>query len=156
MLPHHNLRAYQFLFIASLHWRFTSSSAQVPFCYAQGYFIFRKWRFLLLPLSTRTHASHLSVLKQSRVYLARIWTASKPQGRMNWKGRSLASGDFVLGSLASVPAAGWALKTTFEKTEFFSIHPVWDDIIILVLHNNRHAIKIAFIYWILSVGQVLW
>lgn len=33
------------------------------------------------------------------------------------------------------------------------MHTVWDAIIILVLHNNRHAIKIAFIYWILSVGQ---
>lgn len=67
-----NLRACQFFFTASLHWRFISSSAQVPFCYAPGYFIFRKWHFLLLPLSTSPRVSHLSVLN-SRVF---TWPAS--------------------------------------------------------------------------------
>lgn len=85
--------------------------------------------------------------KQLPVYLTHIWTAS------NWKGRSEAGGDFVLCSLASFPPANWPLKTTFEKTEF--LHRVWDDIIVLLLHNPGHAIKIAFIHWILSMGRAL-
>lgn len=36
--------------------------AQFHFCYTHGYFIFEKWGFLLLPLSTNIHASYLSVL----------------------------------------------------------------------------------------------
>ena len=103
MLTQHNLRACQLLFLASRHWRFVPSRAQVPFRYAHGYFIFRKWRFLLLPLSDQHSCLPLICVKQSHVYLARIWMASKPRGRMNWKGRSVSTGDFVLGSLAPVP-----------------------------------------------------
>lgn len=74
-------------------------------------------------------------------------------GRMNWKGRSVAGGDFGLCSLASFPAANWPLQTAFEKTEF--LLRVWGDIIVLLLHNPGHAIKIAFIHWMLSMGQAL-
>lgn len=107
------------------------------------------------PISQNSCILLISV-KQLHIYLTHIWTVSKPWRRMSWKGRSVASGDFVLCPLASVPAADWILKTTSKKTESLSIHRVWDDIIALLLHNKRRAIKIAFIYWILSMGQALW